>query len=135
MDSPLIQQILPWAALGVALLAAGMMQFITSVHKARASRAEMQLNELEQRFLELSEQFLSFERRSERTSWEIERLREERTVEAPAPMVSEGSGNYQHAIRLAMRGESAQSLMEICSISRGEADLLIKLHQRGPVVA
>lgn len=135
MDSPLLQQILPWAALGVALLAAAMMQFIASVHKARALRAELQLTDLEQQLQSLSEQFLAFERRAERTAWEMERLREERSFEPPAPMVTESSGNYQHAIRLAMRGESAQSLMEICAISRGEAELLVKLHQRTPVPA
>lgn len=135
MDSSLLQQILPWAALGVALLAAAMMQFIASVHKARALRAELQLTDLEQQLQNLSEQFLTFERRAERTAWEMERLREERSFEPPAPMVTESSGNYQHAIRLAMRGESAQSLMEICSISRGEAELLVKLHQRTAVPA
>ncbi|MGB0864994.1 MAG: DUF2802 domain-containing protein [Granulosicoccaceae bacterium] len=135
MDSPLLQQILPWAALGVAILAAAMMQFVSSAHKARALRAELQLADLEQQLQSLSEQFMAFERRSERTAWEIERLRDERQVEAPAPLVSESSGNYQHAIRLAMRGEGAQSLMEICSISRGEAELLVKLHQRSATPA
>lgn len=135
MDSPLLQQIIPWAALGVALLAAAMMQLISSVHKARALQAELQINDLEQQLQSLSEQFMAFERRAERASWELERLREERSFEAPAPVVAEGGGNYQHAIRLAVRGESAESLMEICSISRGEAELLIKLHQRGPVSA
>lgn len=135
MDSELLQDLMPWAALGVALLAAMMMQLVSSGFKARALRAELQLQELEQQLLALREQLDGFERRAERTAWEIERLREERNVETPAPMVSEGSGNYQHAIRLAMRGESAQSLMEICAISRGEAELLVKLHQRSESLA
>ncbi len=135
MTSPLLLQIVPWAALAVSLLAAAMMQFMASTYKRRALRAELQVAELDQRAQDLSEQFLAFERRAERTSWEIERLREERSVEAPTPMVSESSGNYQHAIRLAMRGESTESLMEICALSRGEAELLVKLHQRSPASA
>jgi|GEM_PF-6121844 len=135
METSLLQLIIPWVALAVSLLAAGMMQFLSSLHKARALRAELQINDLDQQLQSLSEQFLNFERRAERASWEMERLREERSFEAPAPVLSEGGGNYQHAIRLAVRGEDAESLMEICSISRGEAELLIKLHQRGPVSA
>lgn len=135
MTSPLLLQIVPWAALAVSLLAAAMMQFMASTYKRRALRAELQVAELDQRAQDLSEQFLAFERRAERTSWEIERLREERSVEVPTPMVSESSGNYQHAIRLAMRGESTESLMEICALSRGEAELLVKLHQRSPASA
>ncbi len=136
MESSLLNQIIPWAALGISLLAAGMMQFIASVHKARALRAELQLSDLEQQLQDLTEQFLAFERRAERTAWEMERLRDERVHDvAAAPMVNESSSSYQNAIRLAMRGESAQSLMDICSISRGEAELLIKLHQRGEIPA
>lgn len=134
--TPLLQEIIPWAALGVALLAALMMQLIASAHKSRALRAELQLSELEQQLHDLTELFSGFERRAERTAWEMERLREERPHEAPpAPMVTDGGSNYQHAIRLAVRGESAQSLMEICAISRGEAELLVKLHQRSEAPA
>ncbi len=135
MDSPILLQIVPWASLAVALLAAAMMQFVASTYKRRVLQSELQIAELEQRVQDLSEQYLAFERRAERTAWEMERLREERSFEAPAPVVSESSGNYQHAIRLAMRGESAESLMEICALSRGEAELLVKLHQRNPMSA
>ncbi|MFO8004781.1 DUF2802 domain-containing protein [Thioalkalivibrio sp.] len=42
-------------------------------------------------------------------------------------------GPYHHAMRLAMKGSSPEELMETCGLTRGEADLLLSLHQsRGP---
>lgn len=139
MHSSLLLQILPWAAMVVAVLAAAFMQYLSSAFKARTVQAELKLIDLEHQFVHLTDQLQAQDRKIERLTWETQRLREDRQVESiptPAPsVVSDAGGNYQHAIRLASRGESAQSLMEICAISRGEADLLIKLHSKSAIPA
>jgi|GEM_PF-4438225 len=56
-------------------------------------------------------------------------------VAQAAPVVSESSERINQAIKLARRGESVESLMSLCALGRGEAELLVKLHYRADVEA
>lgn len=49
---------------------------------------------------------------------------QQRTLELREP----GSQSYGFAIRLAQQGASVEELMENCGMSRGEAELLLRLH-------
>lgn len=40
---------------------------------------------------------------------------------------------YGHAINLAQKGSSAKDIMELCHISRNEAELLIMMHRKNQV--
>lgn len=55
----------------------------------------------------------------------LQRLAEQqRTLELREP----GGQSYGFAIRLAQQGASVEELMENCGMSRGEAELLLRLH-------
>lgn len=40
-----------------------------------------------------------------------------------------GAQAYQQAIKMAQKGSTAQELMDICGLTRGEADLIAMLHR------
>ena len=40
--------------------------------------------------------------------------------------------SFDQAIKLARKGSSAEELMEICNLSRGEADLITMMHRLDP---
>lgn len=39
-----------------------------------------------------------------------------------------GQPSYSQAVRMIERGENVQGLVELCGLSRGEAELLVKMH-------
>ncbi|MEM6985477.1 MAG: DUF2802 domain-containing protein [Pseudomonadota bacterium] len=99
---------------------------------------EQVVSDLRLRVVELAEQVQMGEvvmqnqaRRIERLGWELSQLQEVRRAPvAPQPVVSESSERISQAIKLARRGESVESLMSLCALGRGEAELLVKLHYR-----
>lgn len=125
-------------ALLVSCLAAGVIALLTS-HRRGSRAANQSVSELRLRVAELSEQVQMGEvvmqnqaRRIERLGWELAQLQDaRRTPIAPAaPVVSESGERINQAIKLARRGESVESLMSLCALGRGEAELLVKLHYR-----
>lgn len=96
------------------------------------------LSDLRLRIAELSEQVQMGEvvmqnqaRRIERLGWELGQIQDARRAPVAAPpVVTESSERINQAIKLARRGESVESLMSLCALGRGEAELLVKLHFR-----
>jgi hypothetical protein len=54
-------------------------------------------------------------------------VRQEKMAQADPHEVS-----YEQAIKLARKGNSVDELMEICSLSRGEAELIAMMHRLDP---
>ncbi len=114
------------------------------LHRQSSRVADQSVAELRLRIAELSEQVQMGEvvmqnqaRRIERLGWELAQLHDNRRapVAQAAPVVSESSERINQAIKLARRGESVESLMSLCALGRGEAELLVKLHYRADVEA
>lgn len=65
-----------------------------------------------------------------RLEQDLTRLRER--MERVASTDAGGSGSaFNHAIRLAQRGATADELMDACGLSQMEADLVVLLHRKG----
>ncbi len=73
----------------------------------RVSRLEQAVKELQQRQQELG-------------------LRQEKMIQ-PEPEAR----NFEQAIKLAKKGATIEELMDICSLSRGEAELMSMMHRLG----
>ncbi|MEM9601880.1 MAG: DUF2802 domain-containing protein [Pseudomonadota bacterium] len=70
-------------------------------------------------------------RRIERLAWELGQVQDSRRAPLVSPPVTGDSNErISQAIKLARRGESVESLMSLCALGRGEAELLVKLHYR-----
>lgn len=74
----------------------------------RVNRNEVELKNLQQRQQELG-------------------LRQDNMVQGDTNEVS-----FDQAIKLARKGSSVEELMEICSLSRGEAELIAMMHRLDP---
>lgn len=113
---------------------------LAGLYRRRRSSDQV-VADLRIRVSELSEQVQVCEvviqnqaRRVERLGWELAQLQDTRRAPlAPVSVVSESSERIHQAIKLARRGESVESLMSLCALGRGEAELLVKLHYRPEV--
>ena len=74
----------------------------------RVNRNEVELNNLQQRQQELG-------------------VRQNNMVQSEGQEVS-----FDQAIKMARKGSSVEELMEICSLSRGEAELIAMMHRLDP---
>ena len=74
----------------------------------RVNRMELEFNALQQRQQELG-------------------VRQEKMVHSEPQEVS-----FEQAIKLARKGSSVEELMEICDLSRGEAELISMMHRLDP---
>ncbi len=129
----------------VAVCALGFGACAVVLMQRHSSRGDTEAtSELRLRVAELTEQVQMGEvvmqnqaRRLERLGWELSQLKDVRRapVAPPAPVVTESSERINQAIKLARRGESVESLMSLCALGRGEAELLVKLHYRAQPAA
>ena len=115
-----------WFALGIALLA--LLVALHALRMARRERAAMareaesvrtDLRGLVSAALGVGERVMRLERQLSQLAERQDQL----DLSDPAHQ------SYQQAIRMARRGTSMTELMEVCGLTRGEAELITMLHR------
>ena len=132
-------------AIGVALMGLVFERQSTQQSQQRHGDINHRLLEMQDEFAKLEKlQFLAAQRqqRTEQVLQDMYGLLEEHSralhclKDQPAQVINTAASNnapsqsnYEHAIRMAKEGMSAEQIQEICGLSEGEVNLLLDLHQ------
>ena len=132
-------------AIGVALMGLVFERQSTQQSQQRHADINHRLLEMQDEFAKLEKlQFLAAQRqqRTEQVLQDMYGLLEEHSralhglKDQPAQVINStasdnvpSQSNYEHAIRMAKEGMSAEQIQEICGLSEGEVNLLLDLHQ------
>jgi hypothetical protein len=126
-------QTLPWLALGVALFALLVMLFMSMGQARRAKEQAHRLDTMQNDLRALCNAAVQVGERANKLELSM-KLLQQRQKELGVRQEQMGlaepeARSYDQAIKLAQKGTSLEEIMDICDLSRGEAELIVMMHR------
>lgn len=123
------RELLLLAAIAIFVYVAEAVMFLLKLKKIRPSQSAVDLSPIQSQIDNLSERLDLLQQSVAVLAVRPVERQEPVSIAEIAPPVREAPSAYSKAIELARQGLDPDSLAQRCSISRGEAELIIALHR------